>query len=49
MFGIPNLHKVWPKVEPLAEDWDAVLGKELSSEIRRENAWFYELFYRERM
>lgn len=49
VFGIPNLHKVWPKIEPVAEDWDAVLGKELSSEIRRENSWFYELFYRERM
>ncbi len=49
VFGIPNLHKVWPKIEPVSEDWDVVLGKELSGEIRRENSWFYELFYRERL
>lgn len=49
VFGIPNLHKVWPKIESVSEDWESILGKELSDEIRRENAWYFELFYRERM
>lgn len=49
VFGIPNLHKIHEKIEPVSEDWDAVLGKPLAQEIRRENSWFYELFYRERM
>jgi len=36
-------------IRPVAEDWDAVLGVELSERIVRENAWFYQTFYPERI
>lgn len=47
-YGIPGLHEVRHRVEPDLNDWNEVLGKGLSDQIRNNNPWFYEQFYPER-
>lgn len=37
------------RVRPVNENWKNVLGAELSERIVRENAWFYQTFYPERI
>lgn len=48
-FGIPGLHTVQPKVEPIKEDWTEIIGPELSKGLKQGNMWYYERFYPDRV
>lgn len=48
-FGIPGLHTVQPKVEPIKEDWSEILGSNLSKGLKQGNMWYYERFYPDRV
>jgi sulfotransferase len=41
-------HRIRQKVAPVSPDYHAILGKELSETVRRDNALFYDTFYRAR-
>lgn len=47
--GIPNLHSVQGAVRPAREDWDDLLGEEISNAIVGGARWFYEKFYPDRL
>ncbi len=46
--GVYGDHAVRAQLAPLAPDWDAVLGADISSRIATEHDWFYQTFYRGR-
>ncbi len=48
-FGIPGLHTLQPKVEPIKEDWTEILGTNLSKGLKQGNMWYYERFYPDRV
>lgn len=48
-FGIPGLHTVQPKVEPIKEDWTEILGPQLAKGLKQGNIWYYEKFYPDRV
>jgi len=46
--GFDGLHSIKSEItNDLAEDWDQVLGKEVSDQLLREFEWFYKEFYPE--
>ena len=47
IYGIPDLHTIREKVEPVKPDWNDVLGKHLSQLIVEKHRWYYERFYPE--
>jgi sulfotransferase len=43
-FGIPGLHSIRPKVEPLTNDYLSVLGKDAVRFVQSNCAWYFTLF-----
>lgn len=43
-FGIYGDHKIKNKIEPLTKDWDEILGKDISNNIKANYKWFFEAF-----
>lgn len=44
VFGIPGLHEIRPKVEPLAPDFLEVLGVDAIRHVQGQYAWYFNLF-----
>lgn len=43
--GVYGDHKIRSIISPPEQDWDDVLGKQLSAAIVQNNTWFYRYFY----
>jgi len=43
-YGIPGLHAIRPKVEPLTNDYMSVLGKDTVRFVQANFAWYFTLF-----
>lgn len=46
-FGIPELHTIRSKVEPMKENWRSVIPENLGFQYKSQYAWFYNLFYQD--
>ena len=44
VFGIPGLHEIRPKVEPLPSDYLDVLGRDAVRHLQQQYAWYFQLF-----
>ena len=44
VFGIPGLHDIRPKVEPMALDYAGVLGRDAVRHVENHYAWYFQLF-----
>jgi len=44
VFGIPGLHDIRPKVEPMANDYLEVLGRDVVRHVQQNYAWYLQLF-----
>jgi sulfotransferase len=44
VFGIPGLHQIRPKVEPLQNDYLEVLGPDAIRHVQQHYAWYLQLF-----
>jgi len=44
IFGIPGLHEVRPKIEPLPSDYMDVLGRDVVRHLHQQYAWYFQLF-----
>jgi sulfotransferase len=44
VFGIPGLHAIRPKVEPLQSDFLDVLGRDAVRHLQQQYAWYFQLF-----
>jgi sulfotransferase len=44
VFGIPGLHEIRPKVEPLPSDYVQILGRDAVRHVEKQYAWFFQLF-----
>lgn len=44
VFGIPGLHEIRPKVEPLQSDYIEVLGRDVVRHVQTHYAWYLQLF-----
>jgi sulfotransferase len=44
VFGIPGLHEIRPKVEPLQSDYLDVLGRDAVRHLQQQYAWYFQLF-----
>jgi sulfotransferase len=44
VFGIPGLHEIRPKVEPLQSDYRDVLGRDAVRHLQQQYAWYFQLF-----
>jgi sulfotransferase len=44
VFGIPGLHEIRPKVEPLPEDYLEILGRDAVRHLHQHYAWYFQLF-----
>jgi sulfotransferase len=44
VFGIPSLHEIRPKVEPLQNDYREVLGRDAVRHVQTQCAWYFQLF-----
>ena len=44
VFGIPGLHEIRPKVEPLESDYLDVLGRDAVRHLQTQYAWYFQLF-----
>jgi len=44
VFGIPGLHEIRPKVEPLTPDYREVLGIDVLRQVVTNYAWFFQRF-----
>ena len=44
IFGIPGLHEIRPRVEPLANDYLEVLGRDAVRHVQTQYAWYFQLF-----
>jgi sulfotransferase len=44
VFGIPGLHEIRPKVEPLQSDYLDVLGRDAIRHLQTHYAWYFQLF-----
>jgi sulfotransferase len=44
VFGIPGLHEIRPKVEPLPSDYLDVLGRDAVRHLQQNYAWYFQLF-----
>ena len=45
LHGIPDLHNIRPVLSPVEEDWNSIIGVDLSKAIVNGNKWFYDRFY----
>jgi sulfotransferase len=43
-FGIPGLHDIRPKIEPVANDWREVLGIDVLRHVVSNYAWYFQRF-----
>lgn len=48
-YGQPGLHDIDPAIRKSKEDYEEILGKELSDSIRDRQLWFYKMFYEEKL
>jgi sulfotransferase len=44
VFGIPDLHEIRPKVEPLPSDYLDVLGRDVVRYVQNQYAWYFQQF-----
>jgi sulfotransferase len=44
VFGIPGLHEIRPKIEPLQSDYLDVLGRDAVRHLQQQYAWYFQLF-----
>jgi hypothetical protein len=44
IFGIPGLHEIRAKIEPLANDYLEVLGRDAVRHLQQNYAWYFQLF-----
>lgn len=44
VFGIPGLHEIRPKVEPLQNDYLDVLGRDVVRFVQNQYAWYFQHF-----
>ena len=44
VFGIPGLHEIRSKVEPLQSDYLDVLGRDAVRHLQQQYAWYFQLF-----
>ena len=44
VFGIPGLHEIRPKVEPLPNDYLDILGRDAVRHVQTHYAWYFQLF-----
>ena len=44
VFGIPGLHEIRPKVEPLQNDYLDILGRDVVRHVQTHYAWYFQLF-----
>jgi len=44
VFGIPGLHEIRPKVEPIPNDYPSVLGRDVVRFVQSNYAWYFNLF-----
>jgi len=44
VFGIPGLHEIRPKIEPLQNDFLDVLGRDAVRHLQQQCAWYFQLF-----
>jgi sulfotransferase len=44
VFGIPGLHEIRPKVEPMQSDYLDVLGRDAVRHLQQHYAWYFQLF-----
>ena len=44
VFGIPGLHEIRPKVEPLPSDYLQILGPDAVRHMQQQFAWYFKLF-----
>jgi sulfotransferase len=44
VFGIPGLHEIRPKVEPLQSDYLDILGRDVVRMVQTQYAWYFQLF-----
>jgi sulfotransferase len=49
LHGAYGDHKIRPKLEMPQPDWNTVLGKPLAAELFKNNRWYYERFYPEKL
>jgi sulfotransferase len=44
IFGVPGLHEIRPKVEPLQNDYLEVLGRDAVRHLQQNYTWYFQLF-----
>jgi len=44
VYGIPGLHAIRPKVEPLVNDYMTILGRDAVKVVQANSAWYFNLF-----
>jgi sulfotransferase len=44
VFGIPGLHEIRPKVEPLQNDYLGILGLDVVRHVQKQYAWYFQMF-----
>ena len=44
VFGIPGLHEIRPKVEPLKNDYMEILGPDVVRQVQTHYAWYFQVF-----
>jgi len=44
VFGIPGLHEIRPRIEPLQNDYLDVLGRDAVRHLQQQYAWYFQLF-----
>jgi sulfotransferase len=44
IFGVPGLHEIRPKVEPLQNDYLDVLGRDVVRHLQQNYTWYFQLF-----
>jgi sulfotransferase len=44
VFGIPGLHEIRPKVQPVPTDFAEVLGRDAVRHLNTQYAWYFQLF-----
>lgn len=44
VFGIPGLHEIRPKVEPLKNDYMEIIGLDVVRHLQQHYGWYFQLF-----
>jgi sulfotransferase len=44
IFGVPGLHEIRPKVEPLQNDYLDILGRDVVRHLQQNYTWYFQLF-----